>query len=292
VRSVKTGKKTWLVIDLINWAESYFKEKGLENPRREIEWLLRSVLNCNRMEVYLRFEEPLSSEQLNTLRSFVKRRLKREPLQYITGSCSFYGREYLVNEHVFIPRPETERLIDIALEKTKNIPAPSVMDVGTGTGCIAITLGIEIQNSNVRGIDISREALKMAKINSKYLNTENICFQEMDFLLETDFDPVDLIISNPPYITAYEYSSIMPEVRDFEPSIALTDGKDGLIFYKKFAELGPSIVKPFGWMILEVGFGEHPRKVESIFRNHGCYSLKTIKDYNGADRVLVIQNRS
>ena len=269
MQSVKTGKKTWLVIDLINWAESYFKEKGLENPRREIEWLLSSVLNCNRMEVYLRFEEPLSSEQLNTLRSFVKRRLKREPLQYITGSCSFYGREYLVNEHVFIPRPETERLIDIALEKTKNIPAPSVMDVGTGTGCIAITLGIEIQNSNVRGIDISREALKMAKINSKYLNTENICFQEMDFLLETDFDPVDLIISNPPYITAYEYSSIMPEVREFEPSIALTDGKDGLIFYKKFAELGPSIVKPFGWMILEVGLGKHPRKVESIFKDHG-----------------------
>ena len=290
MRSVKTGKKTWLVIDLINWAESYFKEKGLENPRREIEWLLRSVLNCNRMEVYLRFEEPLSSEQLNTLRSFVKRRLKREPLQYITGSCSFYGREYLVNEHVFIPRPETERLIDIALEKTKNIPAPSVMDVGTGTGCIAITLGIEIQNSNVRGIDISREALKMAKINSKYLNTENICFQEMDFLLETDFDPVDLIISNPPYITAYEYSSIMPEVRDFEPSIALTDGKDGLIFYKKFAELGPSIVKPFGWMILEVGLGEHPQKVESIFKDHGYYSMAIIKDYNGADRVMVIQN--
>ena len=290
MQSVKTGKKTWLVIDLINWAESYFKEKGLENPRREIEWLLRSVLNCNRMEVYLRFEEPLSSEQLSTLRSFVKRRLKREPLQYITGTCSFYGREYLVNEHVFIPRPETERLVAIALEKTKDIPAPSVMDVGTGTGCIAITLGI--QNSNVRGIDISREALKMAKINSKYLNTENICFQEMDFLLETDFDPVDLIISNPPYITAYEYSSIMPEVRDFEPSISLTDGEDGLIFYKKFAELGPSIVKPFGWMILEVGLGEHPRKVESIFRNHGFYSLKTIKDYNGADRVLVIQNRS
>ena len=292
MQSVKTGKKTWLVIDLINWAESYFKEKGLENPRREIEWLLRSVLNCNRMELYLRFEEPLSSEQLSTLRSFVKRRLKREPLQYITGSCSFYGREYLVNEHVFIPRPETERLIDIALEKTKDITAPSVMDVGTGTGCIAITLGIEIQNSNVRGIDISREALKIAKINSKYLNTENVCFGEMDFLLEFDFEPVDLIISNPPYITAYEYSSIMPEVRDFEPSIALTDGNDGLKFYKKFAELGPSIIKPFGWMILEVGLGEHPRKVESIFKDHGCYSLKTIKDYNGADRVLVIQNRS
>ena len=292
MQSVKTEEKTWLIIDLINWAESYFKEKGLENPRGEIEWLLRAVLNCSRMDVYLRFEEPLSSEQLSTLRSFVKRRLKHEPLQYITGFCSFYGREYLVNEHVFIPRSETERLVDLALEKMKNIHAPSVVDVGTGSGCIAITLGLEIQNSNVRGIDISRDALTTAKSNAEYLNTENVCFQEMDFLNETKFEPVDLVISNPPYVTEYEYSSLMQEVRDFEPSVALTDGGNGLTFYQRFAELGRSIVKPSGWMILEVGLGEHPKKVESIFKDHGYYSMAIIKDYNGADRVMVIQNHS
>ena len=289
---VKTREKAWLVIDIINWAESYFKEKGLENPRGEIEWLLRAVLNCSRMEVYLRFEEPLSSEQLSILRSFIKRRLKNEPLQYITGSCSFYGRQYLVNEHVLIPRPETERLVDMALEKIKSISTPSIMDVGTGSGCIAITLGIEIQNSIIHGIDISKDVLDTAKTNSKNLNTENVLFQEINFLHETEFEPMDLVISNPPYITQYEYSSLMREVRDFEPSIALTDGSDGLTFYQRFAKLGRSIVKPSGWMILEVGLGEHPKKVESIFKNHGYNYLEIIKDYNGSDRVMLIQNCS
>ena len=103
---------------------------------------------------------------------------------------------------------------------------------------------------------------------------------------------MDLVISNPPYVTEYEYSSLMQEVRDFEPSVALTDGGNGLTFYQRFAELGRSIVKPSGWMILEVGLGEHPKKVESIFKDHGYYSMVIIKDYNGADRVMVIQNHS
>ena len=133
----------WRVIDLINWAESYFKGKGFENPRREIEWLLRDVLKCDRMDVYLRFEESLSKSQLDVIRSWVKRRIKHEPSQYITGSCEFYGQRLLVNKHVMIPRPETERLLDTVLEKVKEIVSPSILDVGTGSGCIALTLGLE-----------------------------------------------------------------------------------------------------------------------------------------------------
>jgi len=159
--------KAWRVIDLINWAESYFKEKGFENPRMEIEWLLRNVLKCDRMDVYLRFEESLSKSQLYVIRSWVKRRLKHEPLQYITGSCDFYGRRFLVNEHVMIPRPETERLVDTVLEKVKGIVSPSILDVGTGSGCIASTLGLEISGSTILGIDISPSALNVANDNKK-----------------------------------------------------------------------------------------------------------------------------
>jgi release factor glutamine methyltransferase len=149
---------TWRVIDLIHWAESYLKEKKFDNPRAEIEWLLCALLDCNRLNVYLRFEEPLSQSQLTTLRSWVKRRLKNEPLQYITGSCDFYGRQFLINSQVLIPRPETERLIDIAIEKMKGIDSPTILDVGTGSGCIATTLGLEIPASKVLGLDVSLDA--------------------------------------------------------------------------------------------------------------------------------------
>ena len=171
--------KTWRIIDLIKWAESYFKEKGFENPRGEIEWLLRSLLNCTRIDVYLRFEEPLSKSQLSILRAWVMRRLEKEPLQYITGSCDFYGREFLVNKDVLIPRPETERLIDISLDKLKEINLPSIIDIGTGSGCIAITLGNEIPGAMVLGVDISAEALLIANRNKESLRADNTSFKEI-----------------------------------------------------------------------------------------------------------------
>ena len=174
--------KLWRVIDLLNWAESYFKEKGFENPRGEIEWLLRAVLDCSRMDVYLRFEEPLSQSQLATLRGWVKRRLAREPLQYITGFCDFYGREFFVNKHVLIPRPETERLIDTVLENLKGIDSSSILDVGTGSGCIATTLGLEIPSSTILGVDVSSDVLQVANENKENLGAENVSFEEINIL--------------------------------------------------------------------------------------------------------------
>jgi release factor glutamine methyltransferase len=280
--------KVWLIIDLINWAESYFKEKGFENPRGEIEWLLRAVLDCSRMDVYLRFEEPLSHPQLETLRSYVKRRLEKEPLQYITGSCNFYGRDFLVNEHVFIPRPETEQLIDIALEKLRNINAPNILDVGTGSGCIAITLGLELPESKVLGMDVSKEALTVSNQNKENHSAENVSFQQSNFLSEIPDGEFDFVVSNPPYIPINEMGGLMKDVKDFEPTVALTDEKDGLIFYKRFADVGKSLVNKGGFMILEVGQGDHPNKAKSVFDEAGYKQTELIKDFNGDDRVLVI----
>ena len=280
--------KIWRIIDLINWAESYFKEKGFENPRSEIEWLLRALLNCNRMDVYLRFEEPLSQTQLSTLRDWVKRRVEKEPLQYITGSCDFYGREFSVNKHVLIPRPETERLIDTVIDKLKNIKSQYILDVGTGSGCIAITLGLELSGSTVLGLDISDAVIGIANENKENLSVGNVSFQELDVLDTIPDGLFDLLVSNPPYIPQGEMDGLMKDVRDFEPIIALTDEKHGLTFYQRFAEIGKDLVRTGGWIILEVGLGAHPQKAKAIFESSGYGEPKLIKDYNGDDRVLVM----
>ena len=280
---------TWRVIDLIHWAESYLKEKEFDNPRAEIEWLLCALLDCNRLNLYLRFEEPLSQLQLTILRSWVKRRLTKEPLQYITGSCDFYGRQFFINSKVFIPRSETERLVDIAIEKMKGIDSPTILDVGTGSGCIATTLGLEIPDSKGMGIDISLDAVEVANENKEKLYSENVLFIEMDILSTFPEQLFDLLVSNPPYIPKNEMENLMKDVKDFEPVIALEDENNGFTFYKRFAEIGRTIIKPGGWFVLEVGMGDHPNMVQSIFTKSGYLNLELIKDYNGDNRVLVVQ---
>ena len=281
--------QSWRIIDIINWAESYFKEKGFENPRIEIEWLLRSVLQCERLDLYLRFEEPLSKSQLSTLRDWIKRRILREPIQYITGVIDFYGREFFINEGVLIPRPETERLIDIALSQLKNSISPNILDVGTGSGCIATTLSLEIPNANVLGVDISEEALDLAKKNKEKLFAVNVSFEKIDILKEIPINNFDVMISNPPYITKEEINFLDKDVRNFEPIIALTDHKDGLTFYRRFADIALDVVKSGGWIILEVGQKSHPEKAKTIFNKMGFNNVKLINDYNGDNRILLIQ---
>ena len=281
--------KSWRVIDLIQWAESFFKKRSFDKPRAEIEWLLCSLLKCNRLDLYLRYDEPLSQSQLDTLRTWVKRRLKNEPLQYISGSCDFYGREFFVTPDVLIPRPETERLIDVALEKISGVKSPKILDIGTGSGCIAITMAKERPDSLVMGLDNCYNAIAVAQKNSNHLNVLNNSFLEMDILNSSPQGMFDLVISNPPYISKKELSGLMKDVIDFEPKIALTDYKDGLSFYKRFAKIAPKIVNKSSFLIFEVGLDNHPQKVHDIFSNLGYRSIEIIKDYNGDNRVMAIQ---
>jgi len=278
--------KIWRVIDLIHWSESYFKEKAFSNPRSEIEWLLCSLLKCGRLDLYMRFEEPLSKRQLSTLRSWVKRRLKQEPLQYITGSCDFYGREFLVNSKVLIPRPETERLIEESIRSLQSIQNPKILDIGTGSGCIGITMAKERKDSLVVGLDRSEESLKVAKKNSTVLNANNISFIQMDILNEYPKDRFDLIISNPPYVPKNDMLGLMKDVRGFEPDIALTDFSDGLTFYKRFVNILANITKESSTIVLEVGLGNHPDNVLSILKESGYSDIRITNDYNGDRRVF------
>lgn len=281
--------KVWRIVDLIQWSESYFREKSHQNPRLEIEWMLCSLLNCERLDLYMRFDEPLSGSQLSTLRGWVKRRTKNEPLQYITESCEFYGREFFVDKRVLIPRPETERLIDEAIKSIKHVRSPNIFDIGTGSGCIAITLAKEIKNSNVIGIDKSIMSLQVAKKNSAELNVENVMFLEMDILNQYPKEKFDLVISNPPYVPNKEIPGLMKDVKDFEPEIALTDFDDGLTFYKRISKIIPHILKDESSCILELGLGNHPEKVLSIFKESGYSNMEIFDDYNGDKRVLSIK---
>lgn len=288
-RSAQGPQKTWLVIDIIHWAETYFKKKGFDNPRSEIEWLLRSLLQCKRMDVYLRFEEPLSNSQLSILRGWVQRRIAHEPLQYITGSTEFYGREFDVSPAVLIPRPETEKLVEIALDKIPQTTEMTVLDIGTGSGCIGLSLAAERPNAHVVGVDISDDVLDVAKKNSLKHNVKNIRFQICDILNDSPSFPLDIIVCNPPYIPKAEMESLMPDVKNFEPKNALTDDLDGLTFYKRLAEKAPEWINNKGWMILEVGLNDHPENVKALFNCDYVESLEIIQDYNGDDRIMVIK---
>jgi len=284
------NKKIWRLIDLINWGETYFKEKNFDNPRSEIEWLLQDLLNYKKIDLYLKFEEEIDSEKLFILKSWIKRRVSREPLQYITGKADFYGRSYFVNNKVLIPRPETEILIDAAIKNLLGKKNPFIIDIGTGSGCIGITLAIEIKKSNVLSIDISKDALLIAKNNAENHNIKNIKFLEIDVLKNDINQKADLIISNPPYISKNELSTLMPEVKNHEPKISLTDNKDGFTFYERFVSLFPKILKNDGAAIIEVGREEHSIKVLEIFKKNGMKNIRVIKDLNSDNRAIIINN--
>ncbi|NIA18764.1 MAG: peptide chain release factor N(5)-glutamine methyltransferase [Simkaniaceae bacterium] len=286
---MSTHSQTWRIIDMLKWAETYFGDRDFPHPRRDIEWLLQDLLNCSRIDLYLRFDEPLDRSQLDTLRSWVKRRTKNEPIQYITGKTEFYGLEIEVNESVLIPRPETERLVDVAIHTIGQNGNPKILDVGTGSGCIAIALAHEITQAQITAVDIHEEALTLAQSNSRRHALNNIEFRQMDFLKDTPDGKYDMIVCNPPYVPEIEMESLMPDVRDYEPRISLTDGTDGLTFYHRLAQVGTDLLKHHGWLIMEVGLEEHPEKAKAIFQHSPYDSPDLISDYNGDPRVLKVR---
>ena len=284
------NNKTWRIIDIINWGEKYLKDRSFDSPRNEIEILLLHLIGCEKIDLYLDFEKVIKPEYLITLRGWIKRRVNREPIQHIIGHSEFYGRRFIVNQDVLIPRPETETVIDISIDALSNKNTPVIIDIGTGSGCIGITLALEIPRSKVFAIDISEAALSIAKKNAAIYNLKNIEFIKMDFLREDINHNVDLLVSNPPYIPQKEISSLMRDVKEYEPMMALTDNSNGLVFYKKLSKIIPDVVKKNGVSILEVGRGNHYNKVKEVFSKEGYSDIETVCDLNKDIRVLMINN--
>ncbi|RMZ49034.1 peptide chain release factor N(5)-glutamine methyltransferase [Candidatus Marinimicrobia bacterium PRS2] len=280
-----TTTKLWRIIDLINWGADHFTTKGMDNARREMEWFLCDILKCERIDLYVRFEEVMDEGELEIFRTMVKRRIAGEPFQHIIGKAPFYGRDFTVNQKVLIPRPETEILIE-RMKTNGNVN--SLLDIGTGTGCIAITTGLENWVENIFATDISQSALEIATENMRLHNLENIQFARHDFLSQNFKTKFDVVVSNPPYIAVNEMNSLQAEVRDYDPPSALTDNGDGLSFYRRFAEQFENLLTSDGYLLLEFGGNAQKGAVESIFQNVGL-NTEFFKDLQNDWRVIEVR---
>ena len=264
-----------------------FRSSGVESPEVNAEWLLASLLNCSRTELPLRLDETIPDPQLEHLNSQAARRAKREPLQHILGTVCFCGLEFQVTPAVLVPRPETEELIELAFEAAKTMPCPVIYDFGTGSGCIAVTLAKRLTKAKVIASDISDEAISLAKANAEQHEViKRVEFRQADGSALAAIEQVQLIVSNPPYIPTSEIAVLEPEVRDYDPRLALDGGRDGLEFYRMLAQLGQVALTPGGSLIAEFGDGQED-EIESIFRKATWPNIRFTKDLCGKPRIVI-----
>lgn len=275
--------ETWTVLRLLQWTEGYLRDKGIEGPRLDAQLLLADVLKLDRVGLYLNYDRPLDAGELGAFREMVRRRARREPVQYILGKTEFWSLPFRVTPAVLIPRGDTEVLVEEALGRAPE--ARTVLDVGAGSGAIAVALARELPAARVEGIDISAEALEVAAENARENGVaDRVAFREGD-LAELPEGPWDLIVSNPPYIPAGDLPGLMPEVRDFEPRSALDGGPDGLAAYRSLARQAPTRLTAGGWMLVEVGIGQ-ARNVQELFSENGLADVFARADYGGVPRVV------
>ncbi len=278
------------VLEAIQKSTEFLAKKNVDSPRLQTELLLAHVLKMPRMKLYLNFDRALTTPETDALRELVKRRGGREPLQHIVGSTSFCGYEIAVNRQALVPRPETELLAELGWQflSTINCQPSTALDFGTGTGCIAIGLAAKCPNSRIIAVDVSADALALAKENAlKNKVGERIRFFHGDgFTALPEKFQFDLIISNPPYIPSAEIETLQPEVRDFDPRAALDGGADGLDFYRTFAAQAKPFLKPDGKIMLEFGDGKADA-IKKILEAENWIVQAVQEDYSQRARIIV-----
>lgn len=275
-------EEIWTPLKVLSWTTTFLQEKGVENARREAEWMLCDATGLDRIGLYLNFDKPMNDTELTSYRNMVIRRGKREPLQHILGSQEFDGLDFLVTPAVLIPRQDTEVLVSAAAKLAPN--NCSLLDVGTGSGCIAIALAKRLPDATITATDISPDAIAIARQNATHHHTN------IDFRLGSLFQPVtgqhfDLIISNPPYIPSQEIRQLQPEVSEYDPLIALDGGKDGLSVYRQLIEAAPDHLKKGGWLLLEAGAGQAAELVKLLAEQQFSDIFKE-QDHGGHQRVV------
>jgi len=272
------------ILELIQRATEFFQQRGVDSPRLTVELMVAHVLRRKRLELYLDFEREVPEPALGTLREMVKRRAEGEPLQYLLGVARFYGLDFSVDKRVLIPRPETELLVDYVVKNGS--AAKTLLDLGAGSGAIAVTLARQLPGARVAAVDASAEALEVARANAARHGVS------VEFFLGDLFAPLpvgarfDWIVSNPPYIPRGEIAALAREVRDHEPRAALDGGPDGLEVIRRIAAEAAAWVAAGGHLAVELGAGQGGQ-AQRIFLDNGWRVEKMIADLEGHERVLV-----
>ncbi|RJP56695.1 MAG: peptide chain release factor N(5)-glutamine methyltransferase [Candidatus Auribacter fodinae] len=288
-RQIIQNKKVWQILDVINWGKDYLEQHSVELPRLVIETLLMSVLKCKRIDLYMQHDKPLTAEELGEVKKGVLECVEGKPLQYIVGEVEFYDTILTVTQDVLIPRPETEILVDAVIRdysSSSHDGEVSVLDIGTGSGNIAIAIAKKIENCRIFAADISSKAIEVAKKNAIRNKVEKkITFFTADIMQNwkrSSSLQFEYIVSNPPYIPENE---VLPlSVRDYEPHQALFAGCDGLLFYERIVTSCSGWLKKGGKLFFEIGIHQHSR-VDRLMTDNGYCNVSFINDLQGIARV-------
>ena len=280
---------------LVHWASKILRESGTDSPSLDAEVILSHLLGCKRIDLYIHPDQPVEETVVMHYKESIRRRSQRVPLQYITNHAEFMSLDFYVDERVLIPRPETELLVEAVIKRAQILTHEiMIVDIGVGSGNIAVTLAKKIDNARIFAIDISPDALAVAKINAQ----RHDVFSKITFLCGDIFRPleeygieskVNFIVSNPPYVSSDEFNNLQKEVRDFEPYGALVSGQDGLQMFKRIIANTHTWLKPGGFVIFEAG-EKQARKIARLFEETRCFEKATfIKDYQHISRIVIAQ---
>jgi release factor glutamine methyltransferase len=283
-----TTPETWTVKALLAWTIDFLKKKGVESPRLEAQILLAHVMDCPKIELLARSDDEPTADERTRFKDLIRRRVEGWPVAYLVGKREFYLLPFEVTPAVLIPRPDTETLVLEALRLLKGKPAPAVLDLGTGSGCIAVSVAHQCKPARVTAVDVSPDAAEVARRNAAAHGVAD----RVDVLTGDLFGPLpagaafDLILSNPPYVTPAEMAALAPEVREHEPRLALDGGPDGLAFYRRIAADAGRFLLPGGTVLVEVGHTQ-AAAVQGLFAARPGWEVgPAVKDMGGRLRVV------
>lgn len=282
------ANQIWTIGSILKWTEQYFGTRGIDSPRLDAEVLLSHVLGKERIYLYVHFDEPLEAPELAAYREYIKQRVARQPVAYIIGRREFMGLSFRVTPAVLVPQPDTEILVQAALDRLAAKPAARVADIGTGSGAIVLSLLYYRKELQASAVDISADALAVAAENAASLGVaERVMFCEGDLLAPLAGQQFDAIVSNPPYIPTADIAGLAPEVRTAEPMGALDGGADGLVFYRRLVADAPALLASDGFLAMEVGIHE-AAPVAALAQASGAFArAEVLKDLAGIERVVV-----